>query len=70
MKVFEDADVVLLDGTGDAHTHSFVDADENGVFELTGTGFADNFTLDLNGVVQKTEATYESKGALTVAGIA
>lgn len=69
VKVFENADVVLLDGTGAAHAHSFVAADENGVYELTGTGFANGFTVNLDGVVQKTEATYESTGALTVSGI-
>lgn len=69
VKVFENADVVLLDGTGAAHTHSFVPADENGVYELTGAGFANGFKVNLDGVVQKTEATYESTGALTVSGI-
>ena len=69
VKVFEDADIVLLNGSGASHTHSFVDADENGVYELTGTSFANGFTLNLDGVVQKTEATYESTGALTISGI-
>jgi hypothetical protein len=69
VKVFEDADVVLLDGSGAAHTHSFVAADADGVYELTGTGFANGFTVNLDGVVQKTEATYESTGALSISGI-
>lgn len=69
VKVFETADIVLLDASGASYTHSFVAPDENGVYELTGTGFANNFTINLDGVVQKTEATYESTGALTVSGI-
>lgn len=67
--VFESADVVLLNASGSAYTHSFVDADANGVYELTGTNFANNFKVNLSGVVEKTEATYESTGALTVTGI-
>lgn len=67
---FEDADIVLLDDSGDAYTHSFVAADANGIYTLTGTGFQNDFTINLNGVVQKTEATYESTGALVVSGIA
>lgn len=67
--VFESSDVVLLNASGSAYSHSFVEADANGVYELTGTNFANNFTVNLNGVVEKTEATYESTGALTVTGI-
>jgi len=67
--VFESADVVLLNASGSAYTHSFVEADANGVYELTGTNFANNFKVNLSGVVEKTEATYESTGALTVTGI-
>lgn len=70
VKVFEDADVVVLDLTGAAHTHSFIAPGENGVYEVTGTGFANGFIVNLNGVVQKTEATYESSGELVVSGIA
>jgi hypothetical protein len=69
IKAFVNADVVLLNGSGIAHAHSFVAADADGVYELTGTSFANGFTVNLNGVVQKTEATYESLGALTVSGI-
>lgn len=69
IKAFVSANVVLLNASGAAHTHSFVAADADGVYELTGTSFANGFTVNLNGVVQKTEATYESLGALTVSGI-
>ncbi|WP_445453091.1 hypothetical protein [Flavobacterium sp. 25HG05S-40] len=66
---FEDADVKLYNADGTLKTHTFVAADANGVYELTGTGFANGMYINLNGVVQQTEATYESDGALTIAGI-
>lgn len=69
VKSFEDADVTLVDASGDAVTHSFVVADADGVYELTGTGFVNGLVVNLNGIVQQTEATYESTGALTVSGI-
>jgi hypothetical protein len=47
-------------------THSFVAADANGVYELTGTGFVTGNVVDLNGVVSQTEATYESAGAVSI----
>ena len=69
VKLFESADIILLNASGAAHTHSFVPADSEGVYELTGTNFANGFKVNLNGVVQKTEATYESTGALIISGI-
>ncbi|WP_339889844.1 hypothetical protein [uncultured Flavobacterium sp.] len=66
VKAFIDESVVLKDASGSAYTHSFVAADANGVYELTGTGFANGFTVDLDGVVQLTEATYESIAPLTI----
>jgi len=65
----ENADVTLKTAAGVAVTHSFVDADPDGVYELTGTGFANTNVLDLNGVVSQTEATYESTGPLSITGI-
>jgi hypothetical protein len=65
----EDANVKLYNADGTLKTHTFVAADANGVYELTGTGFANGMYINLNGVVQQTEATYESTGALTIAGI-
>ena len=67
ISAFVDANIVLNDASGDAYTHSFVAADANGVYELTGTAFANGFTVDLDGVVQLTEATYESIAPLTIA---
>ena len=67
---FENADITVKTALGAAVTHSFVAADANGVYELTSSAaFANGNVIDLNGVVQQTEATYESVGALTVAGI-
>jgi len=56
----ETADVTLKTAAGVAVTHSFVVADPNGVYELTGTGFVTGNVVNLNGIVSQTEATYES----------
>ena len=69
ISAFVDANIVLNDASGAPYAHSFVAADANGVYPLTGTSFANDFTVDLDGVVKLTEATYESTGALTVSGI-
>lgn len=66
----ETANITLKTALGVTVTHSFVAADANGVYELTGTGFVNGLVVDLNGVVAQTEASYESTGALTVSGIA
>lgn len=60
----EDADITFLDASGDPHVHSFVAADANGVYELTGAGFTSGFTLGLNGIVTKPEGVYESPSVL------
>jgi hypothetical protein len=52
-----DANVTLKDSAGAAIAHTFLAADANGVYTLTGTGFV-NGLLDLNGVVSQTEASY------------
>ncbi|GIZ08375.1 hypothetical protein [Flavobacterium sp. UMI-01] len=65
----EEGDVTLKDAGGSAVTHSFVAADANGVYTLTGTGFANGLLIDLDGVVSQTEASYESTGPATVTGI-
>ena len=56
----ETADITLKTALGVAVTHSFVPADPNGVYELTGTGFVTGNLVNLNGIVSQTEATYES----------
>lgn len=60
------ADLVLKDATGTVVSPTFVPADENGVFELTGSGFADGYTLSLDGVVVKPAIMYESPEPLTI----
>lgn len=65
----ESGDVTLKSALGVAVTHSFVEADANGVYELTGTGFANGIVIGLDGVVAKTEAIYEAIEALAVSGI-
>lgn len=61
-----DADVILETAAGVAVDHSFVAADANGVYTLTGTGFVTGHKVKLNGVVQQTEATYEALEPLTI----
>ncbi len=60
------ADVVLRNATGVVQTVSFVVADANGVYTLTGTAFATGYVLNLNGVVIKTNFMYESQEPLVV----
>lgn len=63
--------VTVKTAGGSAITHSFLTADADGVYELTSTAaFANGDVIDLNGIVVKTEATYESTGPVTVTGIA
>lgn len=61
-----DADVILNDVGGSAFTHSFVAADSNGVYELTGTGFLSDFTVELNGVIQQSQIMYEGEAPLAI----
>lgn len=62
----ETADVTFKTALGVAVTHSFVAADADGVYELTGTGFVTGNVIDLNGVVSQTEATYQSVAGLPI----
>lgn len=59
-------DFVVNDDSGDEATVSFVEADSNGVYEFTGTGFTSGYTVDLTGVIVQTEDLYESTGPLTI----
>lgn len=63
---FVTANIILKDETGATETHSFVAADAEGVYTITGTGFADNFTLSLNGVVTQTGTSYETPVSLKI----
>lgn len=62
----EDTDITFTTSAGVDVVHSFVDADADGVYEITGTAFATGNLLNLNGIVVQTEATYESQGALSI----
>lgn len=64
------SNVVLKDASGSVHASSFVAYDaDSGFYELTGTGFANNFTLDIDGVQVVGTVYYESTGAVTLTGI-
>ena len=60
------ANVIVQDLDGANVTVSFVTADENGVYRLTGTGFTTGYTVSLNGVVSQTEISYESPEPLKI----
>lgn len=59
-------DVVLKDATGEVQDISFVAPDANGVYEITGTAFANGFKLSLDGVVSIVDMAYESPEPLTI----
>lgn len=67
----ESANITVKTALGAPVTHSFVAPDANGVYEITSTAaFANGNVIDLNGIVSKTEDSYESEAPLVVAGIA
>lgn len=55
----EASDILYKTAAGVAITHSFVIPDADGVYELTGTGFATGDVLSGNGVLAKVEDSYE-----------
>ena len=59
-------DIVLRDVAGAVQSPTFIAADANGIYELSGTSFATGFTVDLDGVVVKTEYMYEAESPLTI----
>lgn len=59
--------LVLKNVAGVVQTVTFGGVDSNGVYTLTGTGFANGFTLSLNGVVEQTTIMYESPESMIVA---
>lgn len=59
-------DIILRDTNGAIADTSFVAADGDGVYELTGTAFASNFTLATNGVVTVAGMSYESPEPLKI----
>jgi len=63
---FEDADFTFKTSAGVDKVHSFVAADSEGVYTITGTGFVSGDVLNLDGVIQQTEASYESVAPLSI----
>lgn len=59
-------DFVVKNDIGVVQSVSFVTADANGVYTLTGAGFASGFTVSLNGVIAQTTIMYESPEPLIV----
>lgn len=60
-------DITIKNALGVTQTVSFVAADSNGIYTVTGTGFANGFTVSLNGVVEQTAIMYESPVPLVIA---
>ena len=60
------ANILVKDLDGATETVSFVAADSEGVYTVTGTGFATNFTVGLNGVVTQSGTSYESPTPLKI----
>lgn len=54
------ANIVVKDLDGATESVTFVPADSEGVYTVTGTGFATGFTIGLNGVVTQTGTSYET----------
>lgn len=64
------SNIVLKDASGSVHASTFVAYDsDSGYYELTGTGFANNFTIAIDGVQVVGTVYYESPNVLTVTGI-
>lgn len=59
-------DLVVKDASGVAQTTSFVAADANGVYTITGTAFAAGYTVEGVGVIVQATAMYEVVEPLAV----
>lgn len=64
---FVSGDFIVKDLTGAVQTVTFTAADADGVYTLTGTAFADNFTVELDGVVVVAGMAYEDVAPLKIA---
>jgi len=60
------ANIVVKNAVGAIQAVSFVAADADGIYTITGTGFATGFTVSLNGVVVQTTIMYESPEPLII----
>lgn len=63
------ANIVVKNAAGEVQTVSFVAPNSDGVYEVTGTGFANGHTVELNGVIAQSQIMYEDEAPLTVSGI-
>ena len=59
-------DFIVKDASGTVVAANSLVPPNDGVYELTGTGFANNFTVELNGVIQQTFVMFEGINSLTV----
>lgn len=62
----EDADLTFKKVDGTPITHSLVAADENGIYEFTGVGFATGDLVGTNGVVSQPERIIEAISAKSI----
>lgn len=69
IKTLVNANIKVLNASGAAYTHAFVTADSQGIMEITGVAFANNFTIDLDGVVTSGDMLYEAVEPLKITGI-
>lgn len=60
------ADIVVKTPGGVVSAVSFVSADSDGVYTLTGTGFANGYTVSLNGVITIVGICYEAEEPLVI----
>lgn len=60
------ANVVVKNASGTVVTTSFVAADSDGVYTLTGTGFATGFTVSIDGVITQGGVMYEGEAPLSI----
>lgn len=60
------ANFIVRNLSGVIQTVTFTAADSDGVYTLTGTGFATGYTVELNGVVTQTGLSYESPEKLSI----
>jgi len=60
-------DIVVKNAAGVVQTVTFVPADGDGIYEVTGTGFANGFTVEIDGVVTIVATMYEGDEPLIVA---
>lgn len=64
---FVDADIKLFQADGiTPRAHTFVAADSNGIYTLTGTGFVTGDLVTTDGVVDKLELFYENVERLSI----